>query len=283
MTEITRFSADASSDRVMEALERHGAVIVEGVLDRETTERINREVDPPLQAADPAMPHLNAAIAAFFGTQVRHLSGLAGKSPTFAERVMCHPLYLALCDRILLPHCADYRLNLGHLMARGPGAAAQLLHRDEDVWIHFPRPRPELMLASVIALVDFTRDNGATLVVPGSHRWPREREATPDELAVAEMPAGSAVIYRGSTLHAGGANTTPDAWRRGVHMSYALGWLRTEENNVLAVPPAKARQLSRRAQQLLGYGVHDAIRDQGGYLGMVDLRDTNELLNEGLL
>ncbi|MGT2433648.1 hypothetical protein ACU4HD_41660 [Cupriavidus basilensis] len=66
-------------------------------------------------------------------------------------------------------------------------------------------------------------------------------------------------------------------------MSYALGWLRTEENNVLAVPPVKARELSTRAQRLLGYGVHDAIKQRGGYLGMVDMRDTLELLNEGRL
>ena len=283
MNSIARHTANAPVELLLEALEHDGALIVEGLLDTESRARLNREIEPLLSGADPAMGHLNASVAAFFGTQVRHLSGLAGKSRGFAERVMCHPLYLALCDHVLLPNCAEYQLNLAHLMERGPGAMAQALHRDEDVWIHFPRPRPELMLASVVALVDFTRDNGATVVVPGSHRWPREREATEEELAIAEMPAGSAVIYLGSTLHAGGANKTPDAWRRGFHMSYALGWLRTEENNVLAVPPATARNLSRRAQRLLGYAVHDAIKDSGGYLGMVGLRDTNELLNEGRL
>lgn len=283
MARIARYTANTPVALMLEALEQDGALIVEGLLDADSRARLNREIEPLLSGADPAMEHLNASVAAFFGTQVRHLSGLAGKSGAFAEQVMCHPIYLALCDRVLLPNCAEYQLNLAHLMERGPGAASQLLHRDEDVWIHFPCPRPELMLASVVALVDFTRDNGATVVVPGSHRWPREREATGEELAIAEMPAGSAVIYLGSTLHAGGANTTPDQWRRGFHMSYALGWLRTEENNVLAVPPARARDLSRRAQRLLGYGVHDAIKDSGGYLGMVGLRDTNELLNEGRL
>lgn len=281
MPMLTRLSATAPPEALHAALARDGALIVEDLLDTDTRDRIDSEIAPLLAAADPGMTHLNPAITAFFGPGVRHLSGLAGKSPTFAEAVMCHPLYLGLCDRVLRPNCAEYVLNLGHLMDRGPGAERQWLHRDEDIWVHVPRPRPELMLASVLALVDFTAANGATVIAPGSHRWPRERQPEPTDLTVAEMRAGSAVIYLGSTVHAGGANTTASAWRRGIHLSYALGWLRTEENNVLAVPPERARGLSERAQRLLGYGVHDAIADQGGYLGMVDMQDPNGLLNAG--
>ena len=133
-----------------------------------------------------------------------------------------------------------------------------------------------------MALVDFYRENGATCVVPGSHQWEPGREAQEEELAYAEMTAGSAVIYLGSTLHAGGTNSSEE-WRRGFHMSYCLGWLRTEENNLLAVPPEKARLLSRRAQELVGYGVHDAIEDMGGYLGMLDMQQPTNLLAEGKL
>jgi ectoine hydroxylase-related dioxygenase (phytanoyl-CoA dioxygenase family) len=219
---------------------------------------------------------------AFFGKRVRHVTGLAGKSPTFANDIMCHPLYMSLCDRILLPNCADYVLNLGHLMDRGSGAEAQFMHRDQDVWVHLPKPHPELQIASIIALVDFHKDNGATFVIPGSHRWEPTRVGLEEEKQYAEMPAGSAIIYLGSTIHGGGSNTTEE-WRRGIHMSYNLGWLRTEENNVLAVRPEVAAGLSRRAQQLLGYGVHDAIDDWGGYLGMVDMRDPIDLLAEGKL
>jgi ectoine hydroxylase-related dioxygenase (phytanoyl-CoA dioxygenase family) len=91
------------------------------------------------------------------------------------------------------------------------------------------------------------------------------------------------VIYLGSTLHGAGDNTTADAWRYGLHVSFTLGWLRTEENNYLGTPPAAARTLSRRAQEVLGYAVHDAIADAGGYLGMVEMRDPVELLSEGSL
>lgn len=283
MATLPRFRTSTPLTLLVEALDQHGAIIVEDLLAPDTLRQLNQDMDPLVNTADPAMNHLNPLVAAFFGTRVKHVSGMAGKSVVFAEQVMCHPLLMALCDHVLLPSCADYRLNLAHLMERGPGAEGQMLHRDEDVWVHVPRPRPELQLATVVALVDFTRENGATVLVPGSHRWPRGREATPEECEYAEMPAGGAVIYLGSTLHAGGANSTQDQWRRGFHMSYTLGWLRTEENNVLAVPPAAARRLSPRAQQLVGYGVHDAIRDHGGYLGMVDMQDPGTLLREGKL
>jgi ectoine hydroxylase-related dioxygenase (phytanoyl-CoA dioxygenase family) len=93
------------------------------------------------------------------------------------------------------------------------------------------------------------------------------------------MPAGSAVVYLGSTFHGGGAHTGTQP-RRGVHLSYTLGWLRTEENNYLAVPPEVASTLPRDCQALLGYAVHDAIATGGGYLGMLDLRDPLEILDE---
>jgi ectoine hydroxylase-related dioxygenase (phytanoyl-CoA dioxygenase family) len=216
--------------------------------------------------------------------------------------VLIHPVFLAICDRVLLPSCARYQLNLGHLIDRGPGAHAQPLHRDEDVWVHVPRPLTsaparraqrealpsdvqwgELQLASMIALEDFRVDNGATRLVPGSHRWPRARKPEAHEIADAVMPAGSAAIYLGSTIHGAGANSTQGEWRPGLHISYTLGWLRTEENNYLAVPPEIARTLPRAAQEVLGYAVHDAIASAGGYLGMLGLRDPVELMNEGKL
>jgi ectoine hydroxylase-related dioxygenase (phytanoyl-CoA dioxygenase family) len=197
--------------------------------------------------------------------------------------VLCHPLLLSVCDALLGPACARYQLNIAHVLDRGPGAEAQFLHRDEMVWVHVPRPHPELQLATVIALEDFRVENGATRAVPGSHRWPAERQPEPGEIADAVMPAGAAVIYLGSTTHGAGANTTADRRRRGMHVSYVVGWLRTEENQYLSVPASVVRELPRRAQELLGWAAHDALSAGGGYLGTVDLRDPVELLAENKL
>lgn len=270
--------ADAPADQVAGALLQDGAVIIHELVPSAVVSAINAEVQSFVDLADPDMRHLNPGVQ-LFHAQTRHVSGLAGKSRTFATEVMIHPLLMALCDRILGPSCARYQLNLAHLLERLPGAGDQFWHQDEIVWNLVPEPKPELQVASVIALVDFAAENGATRVFPGSHRWSAGRYPTDDEAAVAEMPAGSAVVYLGSTFHGGGAHSGGKP-RRGVHLSYTLGWLRTEENNYLAVPPEVACRLPRQCQEVLGYAVHDAIARGGGYLGMLDLRDPIEMLAE---
>lgn len=282
MARLNHINASAGTAAIVEELLASGGVIIDQLLDEQLVAAINRDADPLLAREGAQSSGINPAISAFFGDKVRHVAGLAGKSRIFAEQVLLHPALLAICDAILLPNCADYQLNLAHLMDRGPGSQRQYIHRDEAVWIHYRKARPELQIATMIALVEFTQDNGATCVVPGSHLWEPEREPTEDEIACAQMKAGSAVVYLGSTLHAGGANTT-NHWRRGVHMSYCLGWLRTEENNVLAVPPDLARELPSRACELLGYGVHDAINEMGGYLGMLDMHNPRDMLKDGRL
>ncbi|MHB8465269.1 MAG: phytanoyl-CoA dioxygenase family protein [Acidimicrobiales bacterium] len=285
MRDLVRVKGTDPIEDVVAALDDDGAVVVEEMLDPELLTRFNAEIEPLLDAARPDHDRafVNEAIAWFFGERTRHVTGVASKSPVFATEILTHPTLLGVCDAVLGPSCARYQLNLAHVLDRGPGAEQQYLHRDELVWVHMPRPHPELQVASIIALVDFTADNGATRIAPGSHRWEPERQAAPDELVAAEMPAGSAVIYLGSTTHAGGANTTSDRWRRGMHLSYVVGWLRTEENHYLTTPPDVARTLPRQSQELLGYAVHDAIASAGGYLGTVELRDPVELLAEGAL
>ncbi len=282
---VEHISAAAPASDVTDALERDGAVIVDGLLEADLLARFNAELDPFLENAPraPDRKFINDAIQWFFGAQTRDVTGVAGKSRVFATEILTHSVYRAVCDAILLPSCATYQLNIAHVLDRGPGSEQQMIHRDELVWVHLPDPHPQVQVASVIALVDFTADNGATRVAPGSHRWPHDRMATPDDLVAAEMAAGSAVLYLGSTHHGGGANVTTDVRRRGMHVSYCLGWLRTEENQYLATPIDIVRTLPRESQALLGYAVHDGLAAGGGYLGAVSVQDPIELLALGEL
>lgn len=282
---LVHLHASDPIDRIVATVNEHGAAIVEDVLSPDVLTRFNAELDPLLAAAsaDHGGAFINDAIAGFFGGCTRHITGVAAKSPVFATEVLVNPVLVGVAEAILLSNCSGIQLNLGHVLDRGPGAERQLLHRDELVWAHLPVPHAEVMVASLVALVDFTEDNGATVLVPGSHRWDRHRQPREDEIVPAAMPAGSAVIYLGSIIHAAGSNTTTDQWRRGMHLSYAVGWLRTEENNCLSAPIDVVRSYPRRAQQLLGYGAHDAIDIGGGYLGMVELCDPLDLIAEGAL
>jgi ectoine hydroxylase-related dioxygenase (phytanoyl-CoA dioxygenase family) len=283
--DLQRIAASRPVADIAAALDADGAVVVEDLIDDDLLARFNAELDPLVFGASPDHDgkFINEAIEWFFGHQTRHVTGVAGKSATFANEILPHPVLLAIADVVLDESCATYQLNIAHVLDRGPGSDQQFLHRDEAVWIHLPRPHPEVQLASVIALVDFTADNGATRVAPGSHRWPAERFPTDDDLVAAEMAAGSAVLYLGSTIHAGGANVTTEERRRGMHVSYCAGWLRTEENQFLTVPLDAVRAMPRRSQELLGFAAHDALAAGGGYLGTVELQHPVDLLADGTL
>ncbi|MYE72062.1 MAG: mitomycin antibiotic biosynthesis protein, partial [Acidimicrobiia bacterium] len=252
--ELVHLKNDEPLEHVLEVLDADGAVIVEECFSDEVINQILAELMPYAEKPDSNRTYISPTIAAFFGDHTRHVTGLASKSPTFVAEVLLHPLMLDIADAVLGPNCADIQVNVAHMLVVGPGAQAQFPHRDEDVWVHMPQPSPEMELSSVTALCDFTKELGATRVVPGSHRWEPDRQPEPHEFANAEMPSGSRVIYLGSTIHGAGTNSTTDQHRPAFHLSYMLGWLRSEENNCLATPPDVARAGARRGGRGRGRG-----------------------------
>jgi ectoine hydroxylase-related dioxygenase (phytanoyl-CoA dioxygenase family) len=146
-----------------------------------------------------------------------------------------------------------------------PGAAAQLLHRD-DLTYHVQHPGPETQLLFNIALTDFTDENGATRIIPGSQRWNDERAPRSEEAVAAVMSRGSCVLWLGSTYHGAGANTT-DRPRTGLILVYSQAFLRQVENQYLAVPLAVAKQLTPDVQKLIGYSLSEPL------LGFWEMQD----------
>lgn len=196
--------------------------------------------------------------AAFYPGLTRRTTGLVARSKTVGGIVL-HDRTLELCNHFLLPNGQPgYQLHVTAALEVGPGARAQTLHREHDAFTFFPQPRPNLIVASMWAISDFRADNGATLLVPGSHTWPKERQAKPSEIIAAEMPAGSVLYWLGETLHGAGANTSQD-WRYGVILTYSCGWLRQEENQYLDVPPDVARGLPQALRDMIGYKMHHAL------------------------
>ena len=268
---LERLPGTAGSADLCALLERDGAVIVEDALTAEQLAGLNGDLDRLIAATAPGLRHPTTdEMVEFYGHSTIRLDGIPAKSKTFLE-VMLLPLLTEAADHFLLPNCDDYLFNTGQLIQIGPGETVQWLHRDEDAWRNLPPPRPRLEVEAMFALSDFTKANGATRVVPGSHRWPLEREAEPAEITQAEMKAGSALVYLGSALHGGGANVTENERRRGMFLGYVVGWLRTEENTFLTVPIEQVRAMPRRIQELLGYKAHRAI-------GVVDVGSPMKLL-----
>ncbi len=268
---LERLPGSVDAALLCELLERDGAVIVEGALTAEQLEGVNGDLDRLIAATAPGLRHPTTdEMVEFYGHSTIRLDGIPAKSKTFLE-VMLLPLLTEAADHFLLPNCDDYLFNTGQLIEIAPGETAQMLHRDEDAWRCLPPPRPRLEVEAMFALTDFTLANGATQVVPGSHRWPLDREAKPEEVVQAEMKAGSALFYLGSALHGGGANVTDSERRRGMFLGYVVGWLRTEENTFLTVPIEQVRAMPLRIQELLGYKAHRAI-------GVVDVGSPMKLL-----
>jgi ectoine hydroxylase-related dioxygenase (phytanoyl-CoA dioxygenase family) len=165
-------------------------------------------------------------------------------------------------------------------MAVGPDELAQYLHRDENNWPEAVNPDRELTISCMFALSDFTRGNGATVVVPGSQELPpglvRGHEVTDAEVAYAEMSAGSGMIYSGKVIHGAGANAT-DGWRYGMHVSFVAGWLRPEEASPIQVDRDRVATLPERARQLLGWSSYHS--DGGGRIWLVDFEDASRLFD----
>lgn len=203
----------------------------------------------------------------FEGHRTRRVYGLFGKTRSL-DALAVHDVVLGVLDRVL----GHYQLSAPTGIAIGPGETAQPLHPDDAIY-PMPRPHPEVVVNVMWPLQDFTAANGATRIVPGSHRWTDERPGPDTETVTVELPTTTALIYTGSVWHGGGANRS-DADRLGVVLHYAVSWLRPVENHVLVVPPPAAAGLPERLQELLGYNIHPP------FIGYVDGRHPRKLIDE---
>lgn len=228
---------------------------------------------------DALRPHLTAELLGrnnFEGHRTERVYALVGKHPLFAALVE-HPRILAISDALLE---ANYLLTASQAINIHPGETPQPLHSD-DAFYRIARPRAAVSLSTIFALDDFTAENGATQIIPGSHRWddryiqaffagidfrtrdagarvPEDAPLPPDlpaPLRDVTMPAGSVIVFLGTLLHRGGANRSARP-RLAISNQYCEPWARQQENYTLAIPPERARYLSERVQQLLGYSIH---------------------------
>ena len=256
---LTRTDPDRT-DAVVAALERDGYAVIEDAFDADSVADARAELTAILERTpagrDDFEGHLTRRVYALFA-KTRSMDGAA-----------THPLVLTVLDRVL----SEYQLSAPTGIEIGPGEVAQPLHPDDALY-PIPRPHTELVVNVMWPLDDFTEENGATRLIPGSHRWANEFPGPEAETVAIEMPAGTALVYLGSLWHGGGANHTDHA-RLGVVLHYSVGWLRPVENHVLAVPREVVAQLPARLQELLGYNICSP------FVGYVDGRHPRRLLVE---
>lgn len=229
--------------------------LVDGLV--EDLERLERALD------------LQPATNRFEGFNTWRIYNLLARGPLY-ERIPVQPSVLPIVEGVLDRGCLVSSLSS---IAIGPGEQAQPIHADDQL-IPIPKPHPPTVCNTMWALTDFTADNGATRVIPGSHL----RDCSPDfgqdyDSVPAEMAKGSVLIWHGSLWHGGGSNRTQRR-RVGIAMNYCAGYIRQQENQQLGIPLATVRGFSPRLQELVGYGVYM------GLIGHIDKQAPLHLLGE---
>jgi ectoine hydroxylase-related dioxygenase (phytanoyl-CoA dioxygenase family) len=249
---------EATVEAVADGLDRDGCVVVERFIDEAKVAALKDELAPyravtPLGRND------------FEGHVTKRIYALFAKTRGFDE-LATDPLLLGVLDRVLGHHQLSGPVGIDI----GPGETPQGLHRD-DVVYPIPWPHPQVVLNTMWALDDFTVENGATLIVPGSHRTsPADRPDDADAIP-ATMPSGSVMFYVGTVWHGGGANHT-DERRLGVILEYCASWVRAQENHITAIGEDVIRTLDPKLQELLGYNILPP------FLGYVDGRHPRRTL-----
>ncbi|HTL38377.1 MAG TPA: phytanoyl-CoA dioxygenase family protein [Kofleriaceae bacterium] len=238
----------------LERFQRDGYVILERAIDADAIAELVAALAP--YERDRPMGR-----NAFEGQKSQRVYSLAAKGDAF-RRLAEHPRVMALCEQVLLP---NFLLSTAQSIRLHPGEQAQAWHTDDAFYI-VPRPRTGTLAVSVIwAIEDFTEENGATQIIPGSHLWgmehPDEREFSP---VPAVMPAGSAIVFDGATWHRGGSNRSATKTRLAISPQYCQPWLRPQESQLLIVGPEQARECSDRMRSMLGYSIHPP------FIGQVD-------------
>jgi len=252
---IPRLSPTASGEEVAAALAAEGCAIVERAAAPALLDQARAELKPWLEATPVGQDD-------FSGRRTRRTGGLIARSETCRDLVM-YPLVLDAVGKVL-HHVTTFQLHLTQVIAIGPDESAQTIHRDQWAFDFFPFPADyDVQCNTIWAMTDFTEANGATRVVPGSHKWEDRLELTAEQTVPAEMPAGSILFYTGKIYHGGGANRSQQT-RVGLNITYAVSWVRQEENQYLAVPHDIARTLPEPLLRMMGYA-------RGAYaLGYVD-------------
>ncbi len=227
-------------------IEDQGYTILENCIEPDLVHALKSALDK-LEADENTQPGKNM----FEGHHTLRIYNLLAKDRLFEKVPVFAPL-LPIVESVLDPGCLVSSLSS---ISIGPGEKAQPIHAD-DTLFNFPRPHQALVCNSMWALTDFTEENGATRIVPGSHKSPDKPEygTHPDSIA-AEMSEGSILVWNGSLWHGGGANTTATK-RIGIAMNYCAGFLRQQENQQLGIPINRVKQFDPRLQQLAGFGTY---------------------------
>ena len=238
--------AGATEEATIAILRRDGFVVLPDLLSAKDTNQLAHQLEPWFERT----PRCRGD---FYGWKTTRIGGLLSKA-AMTQRLVLNPRILAIAEALLKPHCDFVQLNLTQGVRVHPGERAQAPHSDEEMW-PCATHGADWLINVMWAMNDFTEENGATRLWPGSHAQALNRAIDPKASVPGVMERGSALVFLGSLTHGAGANYAAHA-RTGIIVSYCLGWLKTYENQFLAYPRDVARTFAPELQRLIGYQMH---------------------------
>ena len=254
---LRHVSPETPVAEILKIVEADGGVIIERFLTADQVRRVNAEIDPALGKLGAGSKRDDEFTAEFHGAQTKRLTNLITLSSTFRSEIIDHDLLHALGEAVYRDEAGDHWMTTAQVIEIGPGNKAQLLHRDLEnnpFAIGLGKAGPMVMVNFLIALTDFTEENGATRIIPGSNHWDDyEDRGTPDMTVPAEMKAGDVIFFNGKVSHGGGANVTASEYRRGLTIPLQPAYLNVEEAYPFLVDLELVKTLSPRVQKLIGF------------------------------
>lgn len=256
-TKLQQVKASEGRDAVLRALREDGAVIIKGLFTNDQVRRLNEEVQPAIDKLGVGSKRSEEWLKDFHGDNTKRLNNVVTLSKTFRQEILENDLIHQLCEEIYLKDAGGYWMNSAQVIDIGPASKAQPLHRDQwqfPIFTHCGPNAPEASINFVVALTEFSDENGATRVIPGSHKWNDFQEnGNPEDTIPAEMEAGDACFITGKVVHGGGANRTKDFTRRGITLVFQCSYLTPEEAYPFLVDKELAKTLSPRSQRMIGF------------------------------
>ena len=270
---LKTISAEAPVDQILGLLAQDGALVVSDLISSDVLSSLQNDLSNAINSHHPGTQSDVPSMQQFWGANTKRFGRLLMRSSSFVH-VLDNPIMTAISDALLLPNAKDWWLNSAQMMVIGPGEKAQTIHRDVNNWPHFLNPTaPDVTVSWMLALGPFTKANGGTNLVLGSHLDSDYAEGNDRQVIQAEMEPGSGLLYSGKTLHGGGANTTLDEWRLGLHVSHVVGWLTPEEALPLSNPWDHVKDLDPTLQRRLGWRCYEGDEVEVGRLWTVDYED----------
>ncbi|KAF5239314.1 hypothetical protein FANTH_10017 [Fusarium anthophilum] len=256
-TKLQEVTPQDPLDEVFEKWNQDGAVIIKGLLSPSQVTEFLSEIEDVIANTRRGAIIDHPLLQAFHGPRTKRAGGLANHSKVFRENLIDNDFVHAICKRnyTMGGNSGDYWLSTGSTLFAGGPQGPQELHRDLNSYPPVVLLGPdfdEVMMNYLVALTPFRAENGATVVIPGSHKWPFDQRGSPAMAIPAEMEPGDCLLVNGKVIHGMGANTTTEE-RKAVQMSICSGYLTPSEAHSQIVTLDTAKKLSARAQRFLGF------------------------------